>query len=65
MELLVAQKCLTPTNMEISILGSDRKADLALILDFVERWNKQDKESNVSEAASRLSHLLNDEPETI
>ncbi len=51
--------------MEISILGSDRKADLALILDFVERWNKQDKESNVSEAASRLSHLLNDEPETI
>ncbi len=30
------------------------KTDLRLILDFVERWNKQDKESNVSQAAQRL-----------
>jgi len=43
---------------EISILGSDRQADLALVLDFVERWNKQDEESNVAEASIRLSELL-------
>lgn len=30
------------------------KTDLRLILDFVERWNKQDAESNISQAAQRL-----------
>ena len=29
--------------------------DLKLILDFVERHNKQDKEKDVAEAAARLS----------
>ena len=36
----------------------ERKSDLLLILDFVERWNKQDKESNVSQAAQRLEEYL-------
>jgi len=36
------------------------KPDLRLILDFVERWNKQDKESNVSEAAERLQQWADD-----
>jgi len=29
---------------------------LSLVLDYVERWNKQDKEHNVAEAASILDN---------
>jgi len=31
---------------------------LAIVLDFVERWNKQDKEADVAQAANLLEDLL-------
>lgn len=34
--------------------------DLYTILDFVERWNKQDKEVKVAKAANRLEKVLDD-----
>ena len=32
---------------------------LAIVLDFVERWNKQDKEKEVAEAAQTIQDILN------
>ena len=32
--------------------------DLKIVLDFVERYNKQDEEKDVAEAAQRLSILI-------
>ena len=31
---------------------------LKIVLDFVERWNKQDKEADVAQAARELEDLL-------
>jgi len=31
---------------------------IEIILDFVERWNKQDKEKEVAEAAEKLKEFL-------
>lgn len=42
----------------IQAIDSDIIADMELLLDFVERWNKQDKESNVSQAAQKVSKYL-------
>ncbi len=39
---------------EINVLGDSAKSDLMVVLSFVERWNKQDEERNVAEAAQRL-----------
>ncbi len=33
---------------------------LFIVLDFVERWNKQDKEPIVAQAASELKKLLSE-----
>lgn len=35
------------------------KKDLNTVLDFIERWNKQDEDKNVAEAATRLSSWVN------
>mgnify|MGYP003421675563 FL=1 len=43
---------------EISILGSDQQLNLRLVIDFVERYNKQDKEKEVAQAVSELSTIL-------
>lgn len=45
-------------NNQIYALPEEFQADLRLVMDFVERWNKQDKESNVSEAAARIEAIL-------
>ena len=34
------------------------KNNLGVVLDFVERWNKQDSDPNVANAAQFLSRLL-------
>jgi hypothetical protein len=34
------------------------KENLRLVLDFVERWNKMDKEVDVADAAEDLQHLI-------
>jgi len=39
-------------------IGDEFYQALAIVLDFVERWNKQDKEAIVAQAASELSELL-------
>ena len=43
---------------EISILGSDQQLNLRLVIDFVERYNKQDKEKEVAQAVSELATIL-------
>lgn len=45
-------------NNQIYALPEEFQTDLRLVMDFVERWNKQDKESNVSEAAGRIEAIL-------
>lgn len=35
------------------------REDILTILDFVERYNKQDKEKEVAESAEKLKELLN------
>lgn len=45
-------------NKQIYSLPDEFRTDLKLVLDFVERWNKQDAESNVSEAAQRISKVV-------
>lgn len=34
------------------------KHELAVVLDFVERWNKNDKEHEVAQAAAYLERLI-------
>ncbi len=34
--------------------------DMEMLLDFVERWNKMDKEVSVAGAAARISDYLSD-----
>lgn len=45
-------------NGQIHSIPSETLADLKMVLDFVERWNKQDKESNVSQAAANLETYI-------
>lgn len=45
---------------EISILGSDMQAALNIVLDFVERHNKQDEDLLVAKAAQELETLITD-----
>ena len=40
-------------------IGVDKlKKPLSIVLDYVERWNKQDKEKEVAEAVSQLEELI-------
>lgn len=39
-------------------LPDDVKADIKLVIDFVERWNKQDNELYPAESADRLRTLI-------
>ena len=45
-------------NGHIASIKPEIMTDISLLLDFVERWNKQDKESNVSQAAARVEAYL-------
>ena len=55
-----AMKTATEASMEILLQAKTKKTREALkkVLDFVERWNKQDKESDVAEAARYLGEYL-------
>ena len=44
--------------MEISILGSDMKNNLKIVLDYVERYNKFDEDIEVAHAHHDLESLL-------
>lgn len=46
--------------MEISILGSEQKRNLKLVLDYVERYNKQDEDIQVAQSCADLEELLKD-----
>ena len=39
-------------------LEEEKDKALAIVLDFVERWNKQDKDKEVAEAAQVLQDIL-------
>lgn len=41
----------------------DKKKALEVVLDFVERWNKQDKEKEVAEAVAFLQKSKEDKPD--
>lgn len=43
---------------QVHWINESAVTDMLLLLEFVERWNKQDKESNVSEAAQRVTRYL-------
>lgn len=45
-------------NGQIHSIPSEIVTDLKMVLDFVERYNKQDKESNVSQAAANLEAYI-------
>lgn len=45
---------------EISILGSDQKANLRIVLNYVEKYNKQDEDMQVAQACAYLEELLKD-----
>ena len=50
------------TNMkEISILGSEQKANLKKVLEYVERYNKSDEDVQVAQACADLEELLKEE----
>jgi len=42
-------------------MNKEQLKSLEIVLDFVERWNKQDKEKEVAQAAYDLSDLLEKE----
>ncbi len=42
----------------MSKLTETQQVQLAKVLDFVERWNKQDKDVDVAQAARDLEELL-------
>lgn len=44
--------------MEISILGSTQQAELKIILDYVEKYNKNDEDMQVAQASANLEELL-------
>lgn len=48
--------------MEISILGSEQKANLKIVLDYVERYNKFDEDIEVAHAHHDLETLLQEVP---
>ena len=52
----------TATSIVLTKTGESRlkaiKDNLKIVLDFVERWNKQDKEVDVAEAARFLEGIL-------
>lgn len=48
------------TEQGISILAQDSQEALKKVLDFVERWNKNDKEVEVAHAHHFLEGLLED-----
>lgn len=46
------------TLKQINVWSDEVENAVRTILDFVERWNKQDKEQNVAEAARLLAEKL-------
>lgn len=54
-------KPLTATQLQTQEVNKEYyhalKEDLEIVLEFVERWNKQDKEKNVAESAQRLKQF--------
>lgn len=49
---------------QISILSSKHQFYLGIVLDFVERYNKQDLEKNVAQCANELSKLITEKEES-
>lgn len=39
-------------------MTKEQKKQLKIVLEFVERWNKQDKEVEVAEASRKLETLI-------
>ena len=44
--------------IEQFILSDEQKKALRIISDFVERWNKQDKEKEVAQAVQDIANLI-------
>ncbi len=51
------------TIKDINVLGEEMQNYLSYVLDYVERYNKQDADKQVAHCAQRLATLIQKEPE--